>query len=411
MGTTGYSDTFNRTVANGFGTSSDGHVYTPNATASWYSVAPSTAQIAQAATGTPMALVDLQTQNVDISGRVALSAIPITNLATVGFAVKASSGLNNYLGTMMVATGGVMSIRFSRIVAGGLITISTTTLTGLTYVANTFYNLRFQAYWSRVLQTNVLQAKVWLVGTTEPGGWQASAQDAAFTDYTAGTQVGPYSRDESTVQGAVIAKWQAVAVRSYSLPVPATTDTMCADPAFVYPKQTALQSLAAAADTAMTALDPLTSLAGLFPRVRVSNSNVPVNTALFPPNVFNTTEFNIGTATNLGYDNTAVYLPVGLWLLSFEVYLAEAVAAQSDAFVGVAATPISSQLSVSFRTNTAQVNDQGTGGTGHMQALTFNSDPVVPMRAAPILSWHNLATTYTIKYMAFTAIKISDYFV
>src|SRR5580692_9941807 len=108
MSVTGYSDNFNRTVANGFGTSSDGHVYTLSGTATQFSVAagtPGTASIAISAAGNPMALVDLQTQNVDITGQVALGAIPATNLATVGFAVKGNTAANVYIGSLMVATG------------------------------------------------------------------------------------------------------------------------------------------------------------------------------------------------------------------------------------------------------------------------------------------------------------------
>jgi hypothetical protein len=185
-----------------------------------------------------------------------VTAIPATNLATVGFIGKLASTSNYYNATMMVAAGGAISLRFSKVVGGGLSTIATVA-TGLTYVANAFYNLRFTIRWSQALQTNVLQSKLWAAGTTQPGGWMATATDAGLTAYTAGTQIGIMARDESTVVGSVSAKIQNVVQLSYNLPVPGTTDTMCADPAIANPKQTALESLADSIDTTMATFDSL----------------------------------------------------------------------------------------------------------------------------------------------------------
>lgn len=413
MTTTGFTDTFNRTVANGLGSASSGQAYTLNGVATQFSVAPGppgTASIAISSGGEKFGFADLRTQNVDITGQVALGAIPATNLATAGFTAKQLDANNYYVGSMMVATGGAVSLRFSKVQGGALTTLGTTLVTGLTYVANTFYNLRFSIAWSRPLQTNVMFLKLWAVGAAEPGGWMATNAEATFTDYTAGTNVGIHGRDESTVVGTITTKYRAVSVRSYSLPMPATTDPMCYDPAFTFPKQTALESLADAADAAMATIDPLTSLAGLFPRVRVSNSNVPIVTATAPALVtYNATEFNIGTPTNLGYDNSSLYLPTGVWLVAFELLLAEAASNYlTVAFGGTG--PIIGDPGINARSNPSQANDQGVGGTAHLTALTYSTDPTTPIQFNVALFWNNLATTYTIKYMALSAIKISDYF-
>lgn len=406
MVTTGYSDTFNRTVANGFGTASDGHPYTLTGTATQFSVTPSTGSIAITTAGNQVALVDLRTQQVDITGQVALSSIPVTNLATVGFVTKSFVATTGYIGTLMVAVGGAMSIRFSKF-SGGLITLTTIPL-GLTYVANTFYNLRFQSYWSRTYQTNFLSAKVWLTTATEPRGWQATfTADNTYTDYTAGTQVGVYTRDESTVLGTITARFRNVATRSYSLPLPGSSETMCADPSIPYPKQTALESIADAADAAMATIDPLSAAARLSPRVRISNTNLPVVTTVGGPTLtYNATEFNIATGTNLGYDNTSAYLPVGIWLVTFEVLVAEAA---SDRFTvslfGGGTTP-----GFSNRVNPSVLDDRGVGGTCHASVLALSTDPTTPIAVGASIAWANTSTTYTIKYMALTAIKISDYF-
>jgi len=406
MVTTGYSDTFGRTVSGGLGVATSGQTYTLMGVAAQFSVAPNTASIAPSSVGDKAGYLDQQTTNVDISAQVALSAIPASNLATVGFFGKFAAVTNYYNGTMMVATGGAISLRFSKVIAGGLTTIATVA-TGLTYVANTFYNLRYQIYWSSTLQTNVMSSKLWLVGTAEPGGWMATTTDASLTQYTAGTQVGIMARDESSVLGAVIARVRSVATRSYNLPVPATADPMCADPAVAYPKQTALQSLAVAADVAMAAIDPLTSLAGLFPRVRISNSAFKIATATSPPLTFSTTEFNVGTGTDLGYNNRVLSLPVGIWLCTFEIQLVEAVSDyfQIELFAG---TP--GPIDIDVRSNAVQANDQGVGGTGHGSFLTMSTDPTTPVFVQAIMVPNNSNTTYTINYMALSAIKISDYF-
>lgn len=409
MATTGFTDTFNRTVASGLGTADSGQTYALVAPATMYNVTPVTATLAPNGAGEKFAFVNIRTQSLDISGRVALSAIPATNLMTVGFVAKLVDSANYYVGSMMVAAGGAISLRFSKVVGGGLVTIATVA-TGLTYVASTFYNLHYSIAWSRALQTNVMTSKLWAVGAAEPGGWMASATDASFTDYTSGTNIGIHARDESAAPGTIVASYRSLASSSNHLPMPATTDTMCADPAVTYPKRTALQSLAVAADAAMAAIDPLTSLAGLFPRVRVSNSNVFIDTSTFSGSlVFNATEFNVGTDTNLGYDNSSLYLPVGIWMINFEIRLANAATnfLTLSAFGG---GPSFGEPIINFRSNAAQTNDQGVGGCGHMSALTYSTDPTTPIQYSLSLLPNNPATTYTIQYMALSAIKVSDYF-
>lgn len=409
MATTGYFDTFNRTVANGLGPADSGQAYLVNGTLSGYSVTPGTASIAITQAGNIYGLADGQSGLfVDITGQVAISAIPATNLATAGYIARGANNANWFNATMMVATGGAMSLRFSKLVASSMVTISTVAL-GTTYVAGTFYNLRFQCYWSRALQTNVMSAKLWAVGAAEPGGWMATTTDPSFTDYTGGSQVGIVGRDESTTLGTITVRFKSVATRSYLLPMPATTDPMCADPAVTYPKQTALQSLATATDTAMATIDPLTSLAGLFPRVRVSNTNLPIVTSqLFIPMSYTATEFNIGTPTNLGYNANVIYLPQGIWLVGFEILFAYAGSSYLTGFF--TGGPAVGQIETEMRVNLTTANDQGVGGAAHATAITYSTDPVTPISIGFTLAPNILTTTYTAKYVALSAIKISDYF-
>jgi len=402
--TTGYTDSFGRTVSNGLGTATSGQTYTLNGTASQFSVAPNVATIAPTTGGDKFGYLDNLTQDVDISGQVALTAIPATNLATVGFVAKLSSISNYYVGSMMVATGGAISLRFSKVVGGGLVTIATVA-TGLTYVANTFYNLRFSIRWSQALQTNILTSKLWVVGGTLPGGWMATTTDNALTNYTAGTFVGIHTRDESTVVGSVAAKIQNVATLSNHLPIPATTDPMCNDPAITYPDQTALKSLADAVDTAMAALDPVVALAGLYPRVRISSTNQQItnSSSNLPP--FQAVEFNIGTPTDLGLDATSIYLGVGIWMVMYELALSPAA---SDWLWAQINGPANANV-VTMRSNPAHTGAD-VGGSVHMSAPVVVTDPTTPTRCSISLLLNNTAATYVASYMALSAIKISDYF-
>lgn len=407
---TGYSDNFNRTVASGFGTSSSGHVYSVNGTATQYNVTPSTATIVPSALGERYGWVDRQTADIDIAGQVALSAIPASNLMTVGFIVKRLDASNYYNATMMVATGGAISLRFSRVVAGSLFTLASQT-TGLTYVANAVYNLRVVAFWSDALQVNVIRSKLWAAGAAEPGGWMLVATDNTLTQYTTGTGAGILSRDEATVPGAVTAKIQNVVTKTYGLPIPATTDTVCADPAVAFPKQTALKSLADAADVAMTALDPRVSLAGLFPRVRVSRSDWSLNTAAaFPTSTYNATEFNIGTTTNLGYNNQVISLPQGIWLVTYELELQGGSPATDMSVQVSSASSSNSSPPIYMRISPTNVNDNGHGGAGRAAALVYSTDAAASVNVSASLST-GAAGVYTVKYSALSAIKISDYFV
>lgn len=408
MATTGYADTFGRTVSNGLGTATTGQAYTLFGAASQFSVAPNTATIAPSTAGDKFGYIDNLTQDVDITAQVALTAIPATNLATVGFISKLSSISNYYNGTLMVATGGAMSARFSKVIGGGLVTISTTAL-GLTYVANTFYNIRYRNFWSQALQTNVMQIKVWAVGATQPGGWQATAFDNALVAYVAGTNVGIMTRDESTVVGSVSAKIQNVATLTYNLPIPSSTDPMCYDPAFAFPKQTALESLADATDAAMATLDPLTSLAGLFPRVRVSSTGLAIPSASIVINVaFAATEFNVNTPTNLAYDAFNIYLGTGVWIVSYEMQLSEA--ASDYLQVAINDTGSLGGVEIDMRSNPSQANDAGVGGCAHLSKMVISTDPATPVKCSVTLFPNSSTVTYVATYAALSAIKVSDYF-
>lgn len=401
MATTGYYDFWDRNLTGTWGTADSGQTYTLNGVASqFYTDGYGGIKIASA--GEKYGYIDLQTSDVDITAAIAMNQAPVTNLVTAGYVAKLVNTSNYYVGSIMVQPGGAISLRFSKVIAGGLTTI-TTVATGLTMSPFTDMNFRFVIYWSEPLQTNVLLSKVWLTGG-EPGGWMAGAFDASLTKYTAGTKVGFHGRDESSVVGVQEVYTNNTQVRSYGFEMPGVNDPMCYDPAVSFPKQTVVQTLAEQVDAAMTTIDPLVTLAGLFPRVRVSNTNVAMTSAP----VFSATEFNVGTPTNLGYDSQGIYLGVGIWMVMFELHLNVAASDYILVSFGENDSSVSGQVFADMRSNPSHTGDNGIGGTIHISKMAVVTDPVTPAKFS--IGFSPNAGSYTASYMALSAIKISDYF-
>jgi len=407
---TGYNDTFQRTVSGGLGTATSGQVYSTAAGAGAISnVSAGVASIGPAsAANNYIGYVDRQTADIDISGQVALSALPSSNNAFVGLTAKQTSNQNYYIGWMMVAaTTGILQLRVSKVIGGSLTTLNTTAVSGLgTYSPGTYFNLRFQCYWSNLLQANVLNLKIWAVGGTEPGGWLISITDSSITQYASGTAAGIVVRDEATVP-SVTGRFQNIATKTYGLPVPATTDPMCYDPSVAYPDQTSLQSLAVAADAQLVALDPTASLAALYPRVRVSANNLSYNTNNQSVITWDTTEFNIVTPTNLSYDNTGIYLGPGLWILTAEYRLNTA--GFNSLYMYFNGGASYGQWQTSAHSNAAQ-GTTGVGGTGHLSSITAGGTTASPNQYSVSFGSFVAQGTYTVQYAALSAIKISDSF-
>lgn len=407
---TGYNDTFQRTVSGGLGTATSGQVYSTAAGAGAISnVSAGIAAIGPAAANNTnyIGYVDRLTADIDITGQVALASVPATNLATVGFTAKQTTNQNYYIGSFMVSSLSVMSLRISKVIGGTLTTLNTTAVPGLgTYTAGTYFNIRFQCYWSNLLQANVLNIKIWAIGGTEPGGWLVSITDASITQYTSGTSAGLHFRDEATTP-ANTGRFQNVSTKTYGLPVPATTDPMCNDPSIAYPDQTALQSLATAADTQLVALDPTVDLANLYPRVRVSANNLSYNTNNQSVITWDTTEFNIDTPTNLSYDNTGIYLGPGLWVLACELRMNTA--GFNSLYMYFNGGPTYGQWQVGVHSNGSQ-GTTGVGGTGHLSSLTAGGTVSSPNQYSVSFGSFIAQSTYTIQYAALSAIQISDSF-
>lgn len=401
---TGYRDGFGRTVApGGLGTADSGQTYTLRLTAGDFSVNGLQAVIAPTSLTQDYAgVVDLKTSDVNVTAQVAVSALPASGTIQIGLVGKWIDTNNYYRASIVITTAGAVTAQISKRVAG---TLSNITLTGsapaITVAANTFYGMRFAVVYDWVAQTNRFYMKLW--SGNEPYGWNVTATDSSITG---GTFAGLFGRNDSASTG-ISFLFETASTASEQLPFPATSDPMCYDPAVLYPRQTVVQSLAAAVDSYMGAtVDPDAARAQAMPRVRVSAGPYSQLNEILQPVPFTTVEYNVGTATDLSTDATAIYLSSGMWILTAEIV--------------VPASSIMTDGTLNFQTENTSVTFKidnyagfGTdfpaiGAAEQVSVLTMSSGSFTEALSFVTNASDNQTLAFT--YLALSAVKISDNF-
>jgi hypothetical protein len=172
-----FSDSFTRTVSNGWGTSTSGHAWsTTGGAAADYSVNGTRGLISLGAVASLRSTyVDvLPVANVD---RTFTTRIPV--LATgAGIEVRSTArwdiAANNYYYMAIIALPSAqVTLQIRKVLAGSGTTLRTMTVPGLTHTTTTDYRVRFK------VQGNWLFAKVWT--GTEPTQWTDCAWDTSIT--------------------------------------------------------------------------------------------------------------------------------------------------------------------------------------------------------------------------------------
>ena len=190
------SDSFSRTVTDGWGRADiggvwapDGNVacgdpYTPNG-ACELDVNGSVGTMNIIATGSNNArgayLTNVSVLNTEISFDVKSPAVTGTTAANqyVLFAARRSLGKTEYRGRVQFSPNGTVTLRPLRIVNGTETLLgSNKVVTGLTHQANEWISVR-----ARVTGTNPtrIQMKAWRTGQAEPTGWQLTFDDTTST--------------------------------------------------------------------------------------------------------------------------------------------------------------------------------------------------------------------------------------
>lgn len=191
--TNSLSDTFTRTVSNGWGTADLGGIWTTSGTAADFSVNATFARMTHPATVAPhYAVLGPALTRFDMTCRVRTSATASGAPRVSGLVWRYADASNNERMEIRFNIDQSISVRAVERVAGvDFVAAGPTTVPGLTHVANTFYWMRVQSAGSA---GQLVRCKVWLDGTAEPPTWHL--QTATFSNPTAG-KVGCFSVRET----------------------------------------------------------------------------------------------------------------------------------------------------------------------------------------------------------------------
>ena len=174
-------DTFNRTVASGWGTADTGGAWSLTGSAANYAVTPGTATMrlttAGAGSGTAY-LGSVSATDVEVATTVSYDKVGLGNGTTLYVVSRRTSGTSQYRGKVRVASTGAVLISFSKLDGSSTETALTgeTTVSGLTYTAGTRLRIRYQTTGT---SPTTLRLKVWQDGTAEPASWQQTTTDSS----------------------------------------------------------------------------------------------------------------------------------------------------------------------------------------------------------------------------------------
>ncbi|KOX13343.1 hypothetical protein ADK67_44240 [Saccharothrix sp. NRRL B-16348] len=174
-------DTFDRTVASGFGTSDSGQTYSGNGfggtvQASDFNVASGLGTLSVPTTSAYRYVVmdDVSFRNVDVQTDVILPVVNVlgAQLEPGNLILRYQSFTDYYMVRLVVTAAEAVTITFHHVTGGELITPVTTTLT------HTGQTLRVRAQ----AEGQTLRAKVWNASDGEPLDWDVTVHDDTITE-------------------------------------------------------------------------------------------------------------------------------------------------------------------------------------------------------------------------------------
>ena len=186
-------DTFTRTLADDWGTSSFGQAYTEAGdtfSAANFDVNGSQGTIQPGGTGLRrFATVETNATDFDVQVDIAIGSTPASGTLSQGVVGRFASTNHHYLARVQVSTTSAVTLLIDRRFTG-ITTNIATVLTSLTHVSGAGKTLRFRG------DGTSLWAKVWDTGTAEPTTWTLSIADSVVTT---GTGVGVYCINDTAV--------------------------------------------------------------------------------------------------------------------------------------------------------------------------------------------------------------------
>jgi PKD repeat protein len=176
------SDTFGRTVTNGWGSADQGGSWALTGDATAFSVGSGVGTMNLAAAGATRTatLSGVSTTQGDTVVTLSPQKLASGPGAYVNIIGRSVAGTGSYRAQLTLKNTGSVALSLSKADGGSTTLVASKTVAGLTYAAGDSLSFRFRVTGSA---PTTLQARVWRTGTTEPTTWQATT-----TDNTAGLQ-------------------------------------------------------------------------------------------------------------------------------------------------------------------------------------------------------------------------------
>ena len=189
--TNSVTDSFTRSVSNGWGTSSSGAVWTSTGTAANFSVSSTFGRHTHASANVPLYdTLPLTMLRSDITVKVRVNALSTGAPQTVACVSRWVDASNSNRCELRFNTDQTISLRLVHR-AAGVDTATTSVTTTLTHTAANWYWLRVQVGKSTV------RAKVWADGSTQPRDWQLDGSNGVELANPTANQPGLYSVRET----------------------------------------------------------------------------------------------------------------------------------------------------------------------------------------------------------------------
>jgi PKD repeat protein len=180
------SDSFNRTVASGFGMADVGGAWTVS-TPSSASVTPGAGIVRLTRAGAQVSayLGGVSRTDADVAAAFSSDKVPAGSAIYVNVSGRRIDANNDYRTRIRITNTGVVYLRVARMVAGAETALSNEfALPGVTYAAGTSISLRTQVTGTA---PSTVRARAWVSGTSEPSTWQVSATDSTAVLQAAGS--------------------------------------------------------------------------------------------------------------------------------------------------------------------------------------------------------------------------------
>jgi PKD repeat protein len=181
------SDTFDRTVTNGWGTAPTGGPWTVAGSSTLYGVGSGVGVIQlPAGNGGTTRLASVSSSATDLRLNVSIDKMPSSGSVYLSISGRRIATTGAYQSKVIISSTGKVTIAIVRVNASGgseVVVQPAITVNGLTYTAGAKLAIRLRVTGSN---PTLIESRTWLDGTTEPTTWQRSISDSTAGHQAAG---------------------------------------------------------------------------------------------------------------------------------------------------------------------------------------------------------------------------------